>query len=82
MTRDEIRPGVTILVPAGADPLRPRHRLRLRVTWVGNVSDDGERIRVNGDLMRLDGSPSRSRNFRTFSTPPWLELALLTSVEA
>jgi hypothetical protein len=83
---DEIKPGVTILVPTGADPLRPRSAYRLAVTWVGNVSADGTYIRVNGDLQRLDGSPSMRRTpqgriVRTFSTPPVLPLAEIKVVE-
>lgn len=56
MTPSDITPGITVLVPIGADLRRPSRPYRLRVTvaWPGT----GGMVRVGGHLQRLDGTPS------------------------
>jgi hypothetical protein len=52
----DIRPGITVIVPADADLLR-KTPYRLKITRVDWVRED--MAGVAGEVYRLDGSPSR-----------------------
>ena len=74
--RSDIKPGVTILVPADTDPLRPRHPYRLHVNWIGTARQPGL-IAISGDLLRLDGTPTHRRNHRgRFAVLPLADLTV------
>lgn len=71
MAPEDIKPGVEIVVPAGADGI---HKLpyRLRVTHV-SVSKETGVVTVTGRLQRLSGAPTakkRSASMRQFTTDP------------
>lgn len=61
MNLTDIKPGVTVIVPAGADFTR-KTPYRLKITRVEWVREDISTAGVHGEVYRLDGSPSRRGN--------------------
>jgi hypothetical protein len=64
---EDLKPGVTVLVPAGADSAR-RLPYRLLITKVNWVASDGETAHVVGKIQRLDGTPTRRKFESRFIT--------------
>ena len=60
MTREQVRPGVTVLVPRDADRTRPGMTYKLRIA----AAYDGHEpswVRVDGRVLRLDGTEGQRR---------------------
>jgi hypothetical protein len=78
ITRDRVRPGVTVLVPETADLTRPRISYKLRIRAAYDSHRPGC-VFVGGDLLRLDGTPTtRKHPYRVAD----LHLASIELVEA
>lgn len=60
MDASAIKPGVTIIVPAGAAPART-HSYRLRVTdiYLPACESHSGYVHLAGEVQRMDGTPSR-----------------------
>ena len=71
MNAEDIKPGVEIVVPAGADWIR-KLPYRLRVTHV-SVSRATGAVTITGRLQRLSGAPTakkRTAAVRTLTIDP------------
>jgi hypothetical protein len=60
VNRDEIRPGVVIVVPKEADRTRPGMAYQLEAAAVYDHPEHGW-VRVGGQVRRADGTPSTRR---------------------
>jgi len=66
MAPEDIRPGVEIIVPAGADATRTLpYRLRVDKVLVSSLPG---RVLVAGELTRLSGAPSAKKRNRRVAT--------------
>lgn len=59
VTLEGLRPGVAVIVAAGADPVRPSRPYRLRVVSVHDLGEGS--VAIGGRLETLDGQPSGRR---------------------
>jgi hypothetical protein len=61
LTREQVEPGVTVIVPKGADVIRPGLTYQLRIKTADSSHMVGC-VFVAGYLLRADGSPSTAKH--------------------
>lgn len=67
MDAKDIKPGVEIVVPAGADAIR-KLPYRLQVVSILTHSGEAGWMHVSGTLLRLSGAPSAKKRKRRVAT--------------
>jgi len=78
MNPADLKAGVTVLVPAGADSAR-RQPYRLAIAKVAWIAPDGRFVQVEGTVQRLDGTPTRRKFEHRFVQLPVAKLEVVPS---